>query len=274
MSQPEGYVLGQSERAARRLEIQDRQFAATSEQLLDDLALRPTDRVVELGCGPGGLTKRIARRLGPGGAIVGVDASLGLQEQAKQSLAMVAGPRFEPVLADVSKPGDWLDGADVLVGRAVLHHVPMAEYLLGRVRPLLRPRARVGFIEPDFRSPLGRLAFLEATSRPELAPLRVWATIINELYLARRISPDVGATLGQTLELVGYRNVKSSWSECPTDELVIENIVMFYDEVRDTLDALGIQSVAETNAQQESLRKLNGNTLPAVWGLFRVTAEV
>lgn len=268
-----GYVLGQSERAARRLEIQDRHFAEPSERLLDDLAIRPVDRVVELGCGPGGLTRRIARRLGSGGVIVGVDASAGLLEQAARSLEAASGPRFEPVLADVSKPGEWLAGADVLVGRAVLHHVPMAEYLLGRVRPLLRPGARLGFIEPDFRGPLARLAHLEATSRPELAPLRVWATVINELYLARRISPDVGATLGLTLELAGYRNVRSSWTECPTDDLVIENMVMFYDEVRDTLQSLGILAAAETAAQQQALQALPIQSLPAVWGLFRVTAE-
>ncbi|HEV3438540.1 MAG TPA: SAM-dependent methyltransferase, partial [Gemmata sp.] len=78
MSNSTGYVLGQSERAARRLEIQDRHFAIPSELLLDDLKVRPTDRVVELGCGPGGLSKRILKRLGAGGVVVGVDSSPGL----------------------------------------------------------------------------------------------------------------------------------------------------------------------------------------------------
>jgi len=269
-----GYVLGQSERAARRLEIQDQGFAVSSELLLDELAIKPTDRVVELGCGPGGLSKRILRRLGPGGVLVGVDSSQGLLDQARKSLVGVSQARFEPVLSDISRPGKWLEGADVLLGRAVLHHVPMAEYLLGRVKPILKTGVRIGFIEPDFRSPLARLAFLEATSRPELAPLRVWATAINELYLARRISPDAGATLGRTFEMAGYRNVRSFWSECPTDSLVIENILMFYDEVRDTLQSLGIMTVAEVTVQQEVLRKLPTGSLPAVWGLFRVTAEV
>jgi SAM-dependent methyltransferase len=273
MSDSTGYVLGQSERAARRLEIQDRHFAATSELLLDELALRPTDRVVELGCGPGGLSKRILKRLGAGGVVVGVDSSQGLLDQAAHSTAGHSGGRFEPVLADISKPGKWLEGADVLLGRAVLHHVPMAEYLLGRVRPHLKPGTRVGFIEPDFRSPLAHLAYLEATSRPDLAPLRVWATAINELYLARRISPDVGATLGRTFELAGYRNVRSTWTECGTDSLVIENMVMFYDEVRDTLQTLGILTSSETIEQQSLLQNLKTDAIPPVWGLFRVTAQ-
>jgi len=235
--------------------------------------LRPEDRVVELGCGPGGLSRRIMRRLGAGGVLVGVDSSDGLLEQAKRLLAGVGPARFEPVRADVAEPGPWLQAADVVVGRAVLHHVPMAELLIGRLRTAVRPGTRVGFIEPDFRSRLARLAYLEATGRPELAPLRIWAAAINELYLARRISPDVGATLGMALEAAGYRRVRAEWAECPSDELVIENMVMFYDEVRDALQALGIVTAAQIDEQQRSLRALATTSLPAVWGIFRVAGE-
>jgi ubiquinone/menaquinone biosynthesis C-methylase UbiE len=274
MTDPQGYVLGQTADAARRLELQDRHFAIPSEQLLDDLALRPNDRVVELGCGPGGLTKRLAARLGPGGVVVAVDQSKGLLEQAAKYLAGSGPGRVEFVAADVSEPGPWLDGADVVVGRAVLHHVPMAEYLLGRLRAVLRPGTRVGFLEPDFRSPLGRLAYLEATGHPQLAPLRVWATAINELYLIRRISPCVGATLGRTLETAGYSKVRTSWYEFPSDELVIENMLMFYDEVRDTLANYGILSAAENAEQQRLLRSLPPDPRPAVWGMHRAVGEV
>src|SRR5438270_9050250 len=107
-----GYVLGQSGRAARRLEIQDAHFAEMSERLLDELALRPGDRVVEFGCGPGGLSHRVLRRLGAGGVLVGVDGSAGLLEQARAALAGAGPARFEPVLADLAGLGPWLDGAD------------------------------------------------------------------------------------------------------------------------------------------------------------------
>src|SRR5262245_12665284 len=113
MSEPRGYVLGESERAARRLAIQDSHFAESSERLLDELALRPHDRVVELGCGPGGLSRRILRRLGAGGVLVGVDSSAGLLDQARAALAGAGPATFEPVQADVAGLGAWLEGADV-----------------------------------------------------------------------------------------------------------------------------------------------------------------
>jgi ubiquinone/menaquinone biosynthesis C-methylase UbiE len=273
MSESAGYVLGQSERAARRLEIQDSHFAEPSERLLDELAPRPNDRVVELGCGPGGLSRRVLRRLGEGGVLVGVDATAALLEQARAALAGAGPARFEPVLADVAGLGGWLAGADVVVGRAVLHHVPMVEVMLGRLRTAVRPGTRVGFVEPDFRAPLGRLGYLEATGRPELAPLRIWATAINQFYQAHRLSPCVGASLARTLEWGGYRRVREHWSECPSDSRMVENILMFYDEVGDRLAELGILSAEQIKEQQRLLRALPADSLPPAWGAYVVACE-
>jgi len=274
MSDNPGYILGQSADAARRLELQDRHFEVPSEKLLDELALRPNDHVVEIGCGPGGFTRRIVSRLGAGGKVVAVDASPGLLQQAANRLKGAGPGKFEFVSADVSKPGPWLDGADVLVGRAILHHIPMAEYTLGRLLAVLKPGTRVGFLEPDFRSLLGRLAYLEATGHPEYAPLRVWATAINDLYLLRKISGYVGATLAKTLETTGYKNVRSSWYEFPSDSMVIENMLMFYDEVRGPLESYGILSPEENAEQQRLLKALLPGPHPGVWGMFQVVCEV
>jgi ubiquinone/menaquinone biosynthesis C-methylase UbiE len=273
MTQEQEYVLGQSAEAARRLQIQDAHLAEASERLLDELALRPQDRVVELGCGPGGLSQRILPRLGAGGVLVGVDSSAGLLAQAHSRLAGQGPARFETVEADIAALGPWLEGADVIVGRAVLHHVPMAEFVLGRLRTLLRPGTRLGFLEPDFRSQLARLAHLEATGRPELAPLHVWNMALIQLYQANRISPDIGATMAHALELAGYRGVRTTWLELRPDELMIENMVMVYDEIRDRLVTLEILSAAEVEEQKRLLRALKIGALPAVWATFRVVCE-
>jgi hypothetical protein len=149
----------------------------------------------------------------------------------------------------------------------------MVEFVLGRLRARVRPGTRIGFLEPDFRTLLARLAYLEATGRPELAPLGVWSVAINHLYASNRLSPDVGATLAQTLTLAGYRSVRSSWSEGRSDHWVIENMLMFFDEVRDRLIALGILSAEEIDREQCLLRELPTDRLPSVWGIFRVTCE-
>lgn len=267
------YVLGQSEAAARRLGVQDAHFAEASERLLDELALRPDDRVVEFGCGPGAFSRRILCRLGSGGVLVGVDATQGLLAQATAALAEPGPTRFQPVKADVAELGPWLDGANVVVGRAVLHHILMAELLLGRLRKILRPGTRVGFLEPDFRAPLARLAYLEAMGRSELEPLRAWAIAINQLYLARRLSPAVGATLDRALVGAGYRQVRMAWEECRSDQAMVENMLMFYDEVRDRLTSLEIMTIEEIARQQALLRAAQAESLPPAWATFRVACE-
>jgi SAM-dependent methyltransferase len=268
-----GYVLGWSEDAARRLAVQDGHFAEASERLLDELALRPGDRVVEFGCGPGAFSRRILSRLAAGGVLVGVDATEGLLAQARAALAGVGPARFEAVRADIAGLGPWLDGADVVVGRAVLHHVPVAEILVGRLRAAVRPGTRVGFLEPDFRSALARLAYLEATGRSDVEPLRAWAVAINQLYAARRLSPAVGATLARAVEGAGYRNVQAAWEECRSDRAMVENMVMFFDEVRDRLQQLGIMTAEEIAWQQGLLRAADAASLPPAWATFRVACE-
>jgi hypothetical protein len=144
---------------------------------------------------------------------------------------------------------------------------------LGRLRATLKPGTRVGFLEPDFRTRLARLAFLEATGRPEFAPLGVWATAISQLYQLRRLSPDIGPMLAPALEMAGFQRVRAQRSECPWDETVIENLVMFYDEVRETLQELGILGAEEIVRQQILLRDLPLQSLPAVWGICRISCE-
>src|SRR5258708_2689007 len=96
MTETQGYVLGESERAARRLAIQDAHLGAVSEQLIDGVAIRPNDRVVELGCGPGGFSRRVLCRLGAGGVLVAVDQSESLLAQASEQLAGIGPAGVQP----------------------------------------------------------------------------------------------------------------------------------------------------------------------------------
>ena len=54
---------------------------ASGERLLDMLAIGPRDFVLDLGCGPGNMTRRIRTRTN--GKLVGVDASAGMVAQAR-----------------------------------------------------------------------------------------------------------------------------------------------------------------------------------------------
>jgi len=79
--------------------------------------------------------------------------------------------------------------------------------------------------------------------------------------------------LARALELAGCHNVQSSVFECRSDSLTIENMLMFYDEVRDQLAALQILSLRDIEEEQRRLRALPLANLPAVWAIHCVTAQ-
>lgn len=272
MAEKREYVLGNTTEAARRLQIQDQQFGSVSELLLDELNLKPTARVVEIGTGAGGFTRRVMKRLGKEGVLVGVDYTAGLLKQAQQYVSGVSEATFEPLLADVSDPGPWLDGFDAVVGRTVLHHIPFAEGWLGKLRHAVRPGTRIGFVEPEFRALLGRFTLLEARGQDDLAVLRVWAEGITKFYETSKLSPGVGSTMAWAMQAAGFKDVRVHMTECPTTDTVIENLLLYYDEIRERYVSLGIMTEKEIDEQQRQLRDLPAGELPAVWGIHRVTA--
>jgi len=76
------------------------------------------------------------------------------------------------------------------------------------------------------------------------------------------------------LQLGGYQNVRASWSECRSDEMMIENMLMFYDEVKDRLASFGILTAAKVDEQKSLLSALSPTSLPAAWGIHAVTCSI
>jgi ubiquinone/menaquinone biosynthesis C-methylase UbiE len=65
------------------LSLSDRFFAPLDRQVVEWLNLAPGSRVLDAGCGGGGMTRLLAEAVGPGGEVVGLDASPELLEWGK-----------------------------------------------------------------------------------------------------------------------------------------------------------------------------------------------
>ncbi len=55
---------------------------------------------------------------------------------------------------------------------------------------------------------------------------------------------------------------------------MVENLLMFFDEVRDRLIELNILGAEQIDEQQRRLRELQAESLPPAWGIYRVVCEV
>ncbi len=108
------------------------------EAFLETLPLRATDWLLDLGCGSGEFTARLAA-LVPDGQVAGIDAS----PSQIAAAARHAGPNLTFRLGRIQAL-DAVIGArrfDVVVSRAALHWIPAADHpgVLRSVRRLLRP---------------------------------------------------------------------------------------------------------------------------------------
>jgi len=108
-------------------------------------------RVLELGCGAGDLSVELLRR---GARLTALDVS-----PAMLDLARSRADGFEAtfMVARAEDTGLPPDSFDLVVGKAVLHHVDVPA-AAAEIRRVLRPGGRAVFFENQDRNPLLRMA--------------------------------------------------------------------------------------------------------------------
>ncbi len=132
--------------------------------LIAELCLRGNESVLDLGCGDGTLSARIAK-LVPDGKVIGIDASQGMIDTARQKGRV----NLEFLLMDINEI-DFPKEFDVVFSNATLHWVRDHKRLLANVKRCLRPKGRFRF---DFAGEGNCFHFFkvvrEAISRPEFS---------------------------------------------------------------------------------------------------------
>ncbi len=108
-------------------------------RLIEELNLRGDEKVLDLGCGNGELTARLAQ-LVPKGEVIGIDASSGMINEAMKKRA--DNLRF--MLVDINTLG-FVKEFDVIFSNATLHWVLDHEKLLRNAERALRSNGVVRF---------------------------------------------------------------------------------------------------------------------------------
>jgi trans-aconitate 2-methyltransferase len=103
-----------------------------------------TRQIVDLGCGPGKLTRQLAERW-PGAQVVGVDNSADMLAKAQP---LTIPGRLEFVQADLA---DWSPArpVDFIFSNAALHWITDHERLLARLAPWLSPGGTLAVQMPN-----------------------------------------------------------------------------------------------------------------------------
>lgn len=169
--------------AARRI---DRTYAtpdvvAQRAQVLHLLAPQPGERILDVGSGPGYLVESLARAVGPGGAVHGLDPSAAMNDIARRRCADMAWVRIDDGDAG-SLP--YQDATfDAAVSTQVYEYVPDMAGALAELHRVLRPRGRALVLDTDWDSLVWNAADRELHRRV----VEAWEEHLVDPRLPRRL---------------------------------------------------------------------------------------
>lgn len=114
------------------------------------MPLRSEMRVLDLACGDGFYTRRIAERLGRGAFITGVDLNLAYLAKAGEAASRQSGPATIDFVAASFDRLPYLDGTfDFVWCAQSLYSLPDPVVAIGHMARVLRPGGLVAILEND-----------------------------------------------------------------------------------------------------------------------------
>ena len=122
-----------------------------SERTLDLMGLRPGQRVLEIGPGPGRLLIPAAHRVLPGGEVAGLDIQPGMIERLKARAARAGITNLMTVLGDAAQPHFAPQTFDLVCLATVLGEIPNRQAALRQAYAVLKPKGVLSITEvfPD-----------------------------------------------------------------------------------------------------------------------------
>ena len=133
----------QAERYRNLSKIQER----GGSYLIDKAPLTPGKVVLDLGCGPGNLTVRLAEKVAPQGRVVGVDPDAERIKVAQEKYGGETNVTFV-VGSDAEFPGRRAETYDIVYSNIVFHWIKDKQEAFKAIYDSLKPRGTLVFSVP------------------------------------------------------------------------------------------------------------------------------
>ena len=195
------YVLGGTLTEQQRLIAQARAREAYARSMLDQIAIEPGDRALDVGCGPIGIMDLLSERVGSGGVVVGVEREPRFVEMAQAEITQRGLRNVQVINADALRTGLEKNSFDVVHERLVLINVPPAtqEAILAEMFSLVRPGGTIALQEYDA---------ISYVCYPEHPSWKLLCGIFNDTFHAAGGNDFVGRSLAHLLRSAGVQNLE------------------------------------------------------------------
>jgi SAM-dependent methyltransferase len=208
------------ERLIARLEgrAKDAVFASLFEKYADRLALCPSARVLEVGCGTGAMSRVLARRKDFSGKAIGVDHCRSFVEAASRfAQDENVGDRVEFKIGDAHKLDFPPATFDAVIAHTLISHVTDPATVLREMARVVRPEGTVVIFDGDYASLT--YAFPDHDFGHQMDVALASATFNNPLIMRDlpRMLPELGlavkAAWGDAVVEIGSGSYFKSFAE-------------------------------------------------------------
>ncbi|MFD7729391.1 methyltransferase domain-containing protein [Kitasatospora phosalacinea] len=179
--------------------------------------LRPGQRLLDVGCGPGTITADFAELVGPEGRVVGIEPVAGVLAEAAALAADRGLANLSYEVADVYRM-PYADGSfDVVHAHQVLQHLPDPVAALREMRRVTAPGGVIAVRDSDYAA---------MTWYPEVPELDEWSALYRKVARVNGGEPDAGRRLLAWARAAGLADApgtevvpsSSSWTFADDDE--------------------------------------------------------
>ncbi|UCG31865.1 MAG: methyltransferase [Phycisphaerales bacterium] len=186
------------ERYMEALEDPDRSSWQKPQAVVKALALRPGERVADIGAGTGYFSVPIAKAVGPRGRVYGVDVSRQMIDYLSDRIHRDSIGNIVPILAPSNNPTLPANGVDTVLIVNTYHHLDGRASYLAHLDKALAPGGRIVIIdfvprpreERGFGPPLGMQLSRETLdaelSQAGFAPAKVHDFLAEQFFVEYR----------------------------------------------------------------------------------------
>lgn len=178
------HVMGHQ--AADWLERPEREQEERTQLLIDSLKFQPGENVADIGAGTGYLTRRMAKKITPGGRVFAVEIQQEMLGLLTNRLAAIGITNVVPVLGTITDPKLPANSLDSIIMVDVYHEFDHPFEMTAAMCRALKPGGRMIFVEfraEDEQVPIKRVHKMsEAQVKKEMGPHPlVWKETIRVL---------------------------------------------------------------------------------------------
>src|SRR5215469_13368839 len=193
------YILGHSATEIQRLQTQAEILRPITERLMLNAGIQPGMRVLDIGCGAGDVAMLAAEKVGPSGAVVGIDRNPEVLAIARDRAQASGIPHivFEMASAEAFINEDLFD---LVIGRYILIHQSDPVFLLRTATRLVKPGGSLAFHEIRLRQ--------KCDSSPNVPLFELIEKLIRMAFSSALPNYDVGDRLIQCFSDAGLPQPK------------------------------------------------------------------